>query len=173
VKLSDTPLLTAARIRERIVELGRDISTRYAGREIVLVVVLKGACVFAADLMRQLSVEANLQFIRARSYSGTESRGQVDITLMPEIGVADRDVIVVEDILDTGRTTSAIMERLRGEGAMSVALCTLLDKPSRRVVPVRAEFTGFQIDDLFVVGYGLDCDERYRCLPDVRVLLEE
>ncbi|MDX9972512.1 MAG: hypoxanthine phosphoribosyltransferase [FCB group bacterium] len=172
MKLSDAPLLSVAQIEWRIGELASDISARYAGKEPILIVVLKGAGVFAVDLMRRMSVPSRFEYIRARSYAGTESRGHVEITVMPDHSLANEDLIVVEDILDTGRTTHAVMERLRQENPASLALCTLLDKPSRRVMPVKADFTGFQIDNVFVVGYGLDFNDRYRALPDIRVLEE-
>jgi len=173
MRMSDQPLLSSEQIHARTLEIARDISERYAGCEPVLVAVLKGAAVFASDLMRRLTIPACLDFIRARSYAGTESRGRVDITFMPEKRLAGEHVIVVEDILDTGRTTAAVLECLGRENPASLALCTLLDKPARRIVPVAADFTGFQIDNLFVVGYGLDYDDRYRNLPDIRVLEPE
>jgi len=172
MRLNEQPLLTAAQIEARIAEIAREISDRYAGRDPVLVAVLKGAAIFAADLMRRLTVPACLDFIRARSYAGTESQGRVRITFLPEHSLEGRHVIVVEDILDTGRTTSAVLDCIRQQNPASLVLCTLLDKPARRVVPVKADYTGFRIDNLFVVGYGLDYDERYRHFPDIRTLEE-
>jgi hypoxanthine phosphoribosyltransferase len=170
MRLSDLPLLSAAEIRARVAELAEAISNDYADCDVTLVAVLKGAAVFAADLMRELKIEACLEFIRARSYAGTDSRGSVDITFRPEADLAGRHVIVIEDILDTGRTTSAVMECLRGAGPAGLKLCTLLDKPSRRVIDVRADYVGFTIDNHFVVGYGLDYDDKYRNLPAVYTL---
>jgi hypoxanthine phosphoribosyltransferase len=170
MQLSERPLLTAEQIAERVAELAEAISADYAGKDFVLVTVLKGATIFAADLMRRMRVSPCLDFIRARSYVGTDSCGHVEITLVPERRLEGADVLVVEDILDTGRTTHAVMERLRRENPAGLKLCTLLDKPARRILPVEADYVGFAIDNLFVVGYGLDHDDAYRHLPAIHTL---
>ena len=172
MRLSERPLIARAEIDEEVRRLAREISARYAGGGgLVLVVVLKGATVFAADLMRCLDVHPlRIEYIRAKSYDGTHSVGKVDLTVMPDLSVAGQHVLVVEDILDTGRTTTAILKALEGARPASLELCTLLDKPSRRVVPVDAQYVGFSINDLFVVGYGLDYREDYRHLPEIHVL---
>lgn len=168
--IGDTPLIAAEAIQARVHELGLEISRAYAGRTITMVPVLKGACLFAADLARQLTVPVQFEFIRAKSYRGTLSTGAVEFTILPECSMEGRDVLIVEDILDTGRTSAAIVDRIMAETPRSLALCTLLDKPSRRLRDVYADYVGFTIEDYFVVGYGLDHDEAYRALPGVYVL---
>jgi len=168
---SEEPLLTEGQIALRVSELAAAIARDYQGRDLVLIILLNGAFVFAADLVRRLRVPASLAFIRAKSYAGTESNGPVCFSLMPELPLADKDVLVVDDILDTGRTTAAVLERLASLGPASVSLCTLLDKPSRRIVPVSGAYVGFTIEDHFVVGYGLDYEERFRELPAVHCLV--
>lgn len=165
--LSEKPLLDADQIRARAAALGAAITHDYQGRELVLLVVLKGALLFAADLMRCIELDFALSFIRARSYQGALSSGDVCFTLLPEDSVRDRHVLVIEDILDTGRTWAAIREWLQRRNPASIALCALLDKPSRRVEPATPDYAGFVIDDRFVAGYGLDFDERYRGLPAI------
>ena len=170
MKLSE-PLISAASIQTRVRELGAEITAAQAGRELVVIAVLKGAAIFAADLLRELRCPVHLEFIRVRSYAGTGSTGTHRFTHYPELDLRDRRLLVLEDILDTGRTATVILEWLHARDPASVAVCTLLDKPSRREVPISADFTGFTINDHFVVGYGLDHEERYRELPDLRVLL--
>lgn len=171
MRLSEKPLIEEGAIADAVARLGREISGRHAGRgELVLVVVLKGGTLFAADLMRRLDVPLSVEYIRAKSYDGTESLGDVNLPVLPEQPLAGKHLLVVEDILDTGRTTAAILKALAAQQPASLELCVLLDKPSRRVVPVEARYVGFTIDDHFVVGYGLDHDEHYRQLPAVYVL---
>ncbi|MBI2435136.1 MAG: hypoxanthine phosphoribosyltransferase [Candidatus Hydrogenedentes bacterium] len=170
MKLSETPFISVHEIQERVADLAEIISQNYAQRELLLVTVLKGSAVFAADLMRALNRPLQLDYVRVRSYNGGESTGAHVFTLLPEAPLAGQHVLVVEDILDTGLTATAILERLRAAGPASLALCTLLDKPSRRRVAITADYVGFTIDEIFVVGYGLDYNERFRELPDLRVL---
>ncbi|MCC6697016.1 MAG: hypoxanthine phosphoribosyltransferase [Candidatus Hydrogenedentes bacterium] len=172
MRLSERPLIAQAEIDECVKRLARDIAARHQdGRGLVLVVVLKGATIFAADLMRCLDVHPlRIEYIRAKSYDGTHSMGEVELIVLPDLSVAGQRVLVVEDILDTGRTTTAILSALENANPASLELCTLLDKPSRRVVPVDAQYVGFSIDDHFVVGYGLDYREAYRSLPEIYVL---
>lgn len=170
MRLSREPLIRSEAIQRRVAELAREISADFAGHELAVVVVLKGAMFFAADLTRQLRVPVEIEFVRARSYTGTDTVGTVELTLVPEQPLAGRNVLVVEDILDTGRTASAIIARLMAEGPARLSVCTLLDKPSRREVPVPGAYIGFTIDNHFVVGYGLDYEERYRHLPDIWIL---
>ena len=167
---SEEPLLSAEAIASRVADLGNAIAEHYDGAPVVLLCVLKGGLFFTADLARTLPGRATVDFIRAKSYDGVESTGTVTLVVEPTLALEGRHVVVVEDILDTGRTATAILERIREENPASVALCTLLDKPSRRVVPIEADFVGFTIGEYFVVGYGLDHDERYRELPAVHVL---
>ncbi len=165
--LSRKPLIDARHIQERVAALGAEITRDYRGRDLVLLVVLKGALVFAADLIRNIDMDFSLSFIRARSYRGAASSGDVCFTLLPESSVRDRHILVVEDILDSGRTWAAIRTWLEGRAPAGIALCTLLDKPSRRVENARPDYVGFAIDDHFVVGYGLDLEERHRGLPAI------
>ena len=168
--LSEKPLIDSGKIQARVAEIGAEISRNYQGRDLVLLVVLKGALVFAADLIRKITLDFNLSFIRARSYQGVASAGDVCFTLLPESSVRDRHILVVEDILDSGHTWVAIRAWLERRSPASIALCALLDKPFRRVEEIRPDYVGFVIDDHFVVGYGLDLEERYRGLPDIHTV---
>ena len=167
MRLSERPLLTEAKIQTRVAELAAELSAAAPAEGLVMVIVLKGAMVFASDLMRHLTVPVETEFIRARSYENTETTGQVAITTMPESSLKGRHVLVVEDILDTGNTTAAVLARLQQEGPATLSLCVLLDKPSRRRKAVTPDLVGFVIEDRFVVGYGLDFNQRYRNLPAV------
>lgn len=170
MKLSSEPLISEERIKNRIKELGREISEDFMGRELIVIIVLRGSTIFGADLVRNLSVPLELDFIRAKSYRGTRSKGIVEFTFLPETSLKNKDVLVVEDILDTGGTVAAIFDRLEIEGAKSLSLCTLLDKPSAHPVNIKADYVGFVVKDEFVVGYGLDYDERFRELPEIYYL---
>lgn len=168
--LSDAPLFTAEAIQRRVAQLAAEVSRDFAGRDPIAIIVLKGALHFGSDLTRQMNVPVTIDFIRAKSYAGTRSQGTVEILVPPSVPLQGRDVIIVEDILDTGRTATAIQERLLSEGPSSVAFCTLFDKPSRRELELKADYVGFTIEEDFVVGYGMDHDEQYRDLPEVYVL---
>lgn len=170
MRLSREPLFSADAIRARVAELGVEITRDYAGRPLLLVAVLKGAALFSSDLMRAITLEHTIEYVRARSYAGTESTGSVEWLHLPEKELTGRHVLVTEDILDTGRTLHALSGKLHELGAASVEICALLDKPSRRVLPVQARYVGFTIEDRFVVGYGLDHDERYRHLDAIYCL---
>ena len=164
-------LLPRAEIDRRVRELAAEITSDYRGRSPHLVGVLKGAWVFMADLIRQLDVEATVDFLGIASYgSGTQSSGEVKITKDLDVSIEGRDVLVVEDILDTGRTYKYLHELLSAHKPASIKLVTLLDKASRRIVPVQPGYVGFEIPDVFVVGYGLDLDQKYRQLRDICVL---
>jgi hypoxanthine phosphoribosyltransferase len=164
-------LLTASQIAARIRELGEEISGDYLGRTPHLVGVLKGAWIFMADLIRHLSLEVTVDFLGIESYaSGTTPSGEVKITKDLDVSIVGRDVLVVEDILDTGRTYHYLQGVLSAHRPKSLKLVTLLDKTCRRAVPVKADYVGFQIPDVFVVGYGLDYNQQFRRLPDVRFL---
>ena len=169
-QLSDAPLIGAESIQARTAELAHEISADLAGQELVVVTVLKGALVFASDLIRHITLPLRLEFIRARSYQGRHSTGAVQITVWPETPLKDRTVLVVEDILDTGRTTAAILDRLDAEQPARLEYCALLDKPARRERELPPGYVGFTIEDHFVVGYGLDYEERYRELDAVYTL---
>ena len=164
-------LFEARQIASRIRELGEQISNDYRGRTPHLVGVLMGAWVFMADLVRNLSVEVTVDFLGIQSYlSGTTSSGEVKITKDLDVSIAGRDVLVVEDILDTGRTYQYLQDVLSAHQPNSVKLVALLDKTARRAVPVQADYVGFQIPDVFVVGYGLDYNQQFRRLPEVRIM---
>jgi len=169
---SDLPiLLDEARIEARVAELAAAISRDYQGRTPHLVGVLKGAWVFMADLVRRITIHCTVDFLSIQSYgSGTASSGEVKITKDLDASIEGRDVLVIEDILDTGRTFSYLQEVLGAHDPASLKLAALLDKRSRRIIPVQADYVGFEIDDVFVVGYGLDFDQKYRNLADVRYI---
>lgn len=158
-------------IAARIAEMGAKISADYAGKAPVLVSVLRGSYIFMADLTRNLDLACTVDFMAVSSYgAGTSSSGQVKIIKDLSDDIEGRDVIVVEDILDSGNTLSYLMELLRARKPASMRLCTLLDKPSRRVKDVHVDYVGFSIPDEFVVGYGLDYAEKYRNLPYIGIL---
>lgn len=158
-------------IDRRVKELAEQISKDYDGRELLLVGILKGAFIFMADLIRGISIPCRVDFIRAASYGGgSESSGEVRIATDMETPIAGREVLIVEDIIDTGLTLSHLLNVLRQRQPASLRVCAFLDKPERRRVPLTAEYVGFTIPDVFVVGYGLDCNENYRFLPDVCML---
>lgn len=164
-------LLSAKRIADRVRALGEAIGRDYEGRRPHLVGVLKGAWIFLADLIRHLPREATVDFLGLESYGeGTTSSGEVKITRDLDVSIAERDVLVVEDILDTGRTYLYLKGLLAARRPRSVKLVALLDKTARRVAPVQADYVGFEIPDVFVVGYGLDYQQRFRGLPDLRYL---
>ena len=161
-------------LRQRIVELGDEISADYAGRELLLVGVLKGAVFFMSDLMRRLTVPCEIDFMAISSYAGaTESSGVVRILKDLDMNIEGRDVLVVEDIIDSGLTLSYLMRNLEAREPASLEVCALLTKPERREIEVPVRYVGFEIPNRFVVGYGLDFDEKYRNLPYVAVLDEE
>ena len=167
-------LLDADAIAERVRELGAEIARDYAGREPVLVSILKGALPFLADLMRATPIPLALDFLEVSSYgNATETSGVVRVLKDLANPIEDRHVLVVEDIIDTGLTLNYVMDHLRAQHPASVRLCALLDKPARRIVPLPIDYRGFEIPDKFVVGYGLDYGERYRNLPFIGVLRPE
>lgn len=164
-------LYTQEQIAGRVAELGRQIGADYADRPPLLIGTLKGSFFFLADLARALELPVTLDFVSVSSYgSGACSSGAVLLRKDLDEPPKGRDVLVVEDIVDSGRTLSYLAERLKEEGAASVAVCTLLDKPSGRAVPFEADYVGFTIPGGFVVGYGMDYDERYRNLPFIGIL---
>ena len=167
-------LIAKTDIDKRVQELADVISRDYEGRELILVGILKGAFVFMADLMRYLRIPCQVDFVRLASYgAGTTSAGSITISKDIETSIRGRDILVVEDILDTGLTISSLIERLKTRDPRSLKVCVLLDKKDRRKVPFEAEYVGFSIPDRFVVGYGLDFNEMYRFLPDVCVMGED
>jgi hypoxanthine phosphoribosyltransferase len=166
-------LYTKEQIAERVRALGAKISADYLGKQLVVVCVLKGSFIFAADLVRAITVPLSVEFLGVQSYGhGTTSSGVVRITLDLARPVDDVDVLVVEDIVDTGLTLTYLMDQLRSRGAGSVRVCSLLHKPARTLKPVHVDYLGFTIDDVFVVGYGLDWAQKYRNLPGIGVVSE-
>lgn len=163
-------LITEDQLKNAVNSAGKDISIRYAGKPLLLVSVLKGAYVFLADLSRSITIPCEIGFMAASSYEGTQSSGKVKITLDLEQDLRQYHVIIVEDIIDTGRTLSELVKLIKAREPLSVEVLTLLDKPSRRVVDFNADKSLFTIPDLFVVGYGLDHEEYYRNLPYIAVI---
>ena len=164
-------LLSEEEVDRRIQEIGDQISKDYAGKQVHLVCVLKGGCPFMCELAKRITVPVSFDFMAVSSYgSDTKSSGVVKIVKDLDEPLKDKDVIIVEDIIDSGRTLSYLMEMMRDRGPASLRLCTLLDKPDRRVVDVNVDYTGFAIPDEFVVGYGLDYDQKYRNLPYIGVV---
>ena len=168
-------LLTEEAIQSKIAELGARISADYGDRRLTLVSVLKGSLPFMADLMRQITLPLRIDLMEVSSYGGTatESSGLVRIMKDLSASIADEDVLLVEDIIDTGLTLNYLVRYLRGKSPASLKICTLLDKPARRLVDIPVDYVGFEIPDQFVVGYGLDYSERYRNLRFVGVLRPE
>ena len=164
-------LFSQEEIDRRLDELAAEINRDYAVKEPMLISVLRGSFVFMADLVRQIHLPCTVDFMAVSSYgAGTSSSGQVKIVKDLSEQIEGRDLIVVEDILDSGNTLSYLLQLLQARRPASVRLCTLLDKPSRRTKPVELHYSGFTIPDYFVVGYGLDYDEKYRNLPYIGVL---
>ena len=167
-------LIEEEKVNQRIRELGEQISKDYAGKQVHLVCVLKGGSFFMCELAKRITVPVSLDFMSVSSYgSATKSSGVVKIVKDLDEPLKDKDVLVVEDIVDSGRTLSYLLEMLRDRGPKSVRLCTLLDKPERRVTEVHVDYTGFEIPDEFVVGYGLDYEQEYRNLPYIGILGDE
>jgi hypoxanthine phosphoribosyltransferase len=164
-------LLTDAQIRARVAELGTQLSRDYDGRDPVLISVLKGSIIFLADLVRAMEIPLSVDLMEVSSYgASTESSGQVRILKDLSKPIDGRHVVVVEDIIDTGLTLNYLLRYLRDKGPASLGICCLLDKPARRLAPIDIDYRGFTIPDRFVIGYGLDYDERYRNLPYIGVL---
>lgn len=167
-------LYTKEQIEEMVQKLAREIERDYAGKEPVCVCILKGGIMFMADLIRAIRIPLTIDFMATSSYgSGTRSAGVVRIIKDLDRDIAGKDVIIVEDIVDSGLTLSYLKEYLKNRGAASLKICTLLDKPERRKVPLQADYFGFTTPNEFVVGYGLDYDEKYRNLPLIGVLKPE
>lgn len=167
-------LITEQQIKDRIAEMAKEIDRDYKGTEPLMLSVLSGSFMFASDLMRAVSIPVGISFIFAASYGeGTVSSGNVEIHTGKGFDPVGKDIIIVEDIVDSGRTLSKIKNYLLENGAKSVELCTFLDKPSRRVVDIDVKYTGFEVPDEFVVGYGLDFNYKYRQYPFVGVLKSE
>ena len=166
-----TRLYSRAQIQRRVAELARTIHADYVGRDVVAVGVLKGAFVFLADLVRELELDVRVGFVSVSSYgSGTESSGAPVVHVPTDLKIAGADVLVVEDILDTGLSMTALLGALRDRSPRSIRLCALIDKRDRREMPVEADYVGFELAEGFVVGYGSDRAERYRSLREIFTL---
>ncbi len=167
-------LFSEAELKTRVAELGAQITADYQGKQPVIISVLRGSYIFMADLTRSIDLPCTIDFMAVSSYgSGTTSSGQVRIVKDLSENIEGRDVLVVEDILDSGNTLSYLLKLLQARHVASVKLCTLLDKPSRRTRDIKADYVGYSVPDLFVVGYGLDYAEKYRNLPYIGILKPE
>ena len=163
-----TVLITEEQIREKAEEIGRQISEDYAGKEIILVGILRGAVPWMADVMKRITLDMTIDFMAVSSYgAATKSSGVVKINKDLETDIDGKDIIIVEDIVDSGVTLNYLEGYLKSRGAASVKLCSLLDKPEGRRVDIKADYVGFTVDDRFIVGYGLDYDGYGRELPDI------
>lgn len=172
--MSVVPLIDASTIAERVGALGREITRDYRGREVILVPVLKGSYVFAADLARRIDLDVAIDFLGVRSYGDLqESSGVVQITTDLSHSIEGKHVILVEDIVDTGLTISYLRENLTTRQPASLKIAALLHKPARTRVPVQIDYLGFTVEDVFIVGYGLDHAQRYRNLPYLAVVTDE
>ena len=164
-------LLSEEEVDKRINEIGKQISKDYEGKNIHLICVLKGGVFFMCELAKRIDVPVSMDFMAISSYGAdTKSSGVIKIVKDLDESITGKDVLVIEDIVDSGRTLSYLLEMLKDRGPKSMRLCTLLDKPDRRVVDVKVDYTGFQIPDEFVVGYGLDYDQKYRNLPYIGIV---
>lgn len=165
-----TPLFTREEIAACVKRLAAVIRHDYRDKNPLLIGVLKSSFIFLADLVREIDIPLTVDFVRAQSYESTSSTGAVKLFPMEHIALRGRHVLLVEDIVDTGRTLTHLVERLKQEEPASLKLCALLDKPSGRVAPVQADYLGLNVPDVFVVGYGIDVDQQYRYLPDIYAL---
>ncbi|MCL2445160.1 MAG: hypoxanthine phosphoribosyltransferase [Oscillospiraceae bacterium] len=165
--------ISQAELAGMVQDLAAQVSRDYAGKRLLLVCVLKGAFVFLADLVRALTIPCEVEFVTASSYRNSTEPGKLEVLQDLSLPLEDYDVLVVDDILDSGNTLSVMLDHLQSRNPRSLALCALLDKPSRRLVPVQAKYVGKQIPDAFVVGYGLDYAQQYRHLPHIAVLNDE
>ncbi len=166
-------LISEEQIRARVAELGKQITKDYSGEEIMLVGILKGSVPFMADLMRAIDLPLTIDFMQVSSYGGgTQSSGVVKILKDLDADITGKNVLIVEDIVDSGFTLNYLMKYLAHRGCKSLKVCTLLDKPCRRKVEMNPDYSGFEIDDLFIVGYGLDLDQQYRNLPYISWIKE-
>ncbi|MDR0980182.1 MAG: hypoxanthine phosphoribosyltransferase [Methanocalculaceae archaeon] len=164
-------LIPEEQIDTRIRELAKQIDSEYAGKSVTLFVTLKGACFFACELAKRMTVPIFMEYIQAASYEGTSSTGTITMKLdVPDDAVAGKHVIIVEDVIDTGRTLAAVKDLMQARNPASLAVCSLLDKHECRVVPFEGDYIGFSIGNDFVVGYGLDWDQKYRNLPYIGIV---
>ena len=169
-----TVLITEEQIQEKAKEIGAQITKDYAGKEIILIGILRGAVPWMAEVMKRIELDMVIDFMAVSSYgAATKSSGVVKINKDLDVNIDGRDIIIVEDIVDSGVTLSYLEGYLKSSGAASIRLCSLLDKPEGRRVDIKADYVGFTVDDRFIVGYGLDYDQRYRNLPYITWLESE
>lgn len=166
-------LITEEQIIERCKEVGAQISKDYEGKKPIFVALLKGSVPFLAELIKHIDIDMETEYMSVSSYAGTNSTGEVKVNKDLDCSINNRDVIIVEDIVDTGRTLETVKELLKSKGANSVKIVSLLDKKERRVVDIKADYVGFDVPDYFVVGFGLDFNQKYRNLPYIGILKEE
>ncbi len=166
-------LITQEQIQTRAKELGEQITKDYAGKQPLLVALLRGSVPFMADLMKAVDLDIQFDTMDVSSYEGTESVGEIRILKDLDTAIKGMDIILVEDIVDTGKTLYTVKETLLHRGAKSVKICTLLNKSARRTLDIKADYIGFEVPDEFVVGYGMDFNQKYRCLPYIGVLKED
>lgn len=168
MKPSRQEIVSSLQLQARVEELGRRITEEYQGRQLVLLGVLNGAFIFAADLCRAINLDLEIDFIRVTSYgTATQSSGTIQLLKEPSIDLTGKEVLLVEDIVDTGATMAWLQEHFRKSPANTVRICSLIDKKERRIVAVDVDYIGFALDKGFLVGYGLDCAEKYRNLPAI------
>jgi len=164
-------LFTEEQIRNRAKELAEEIARDYEGEEVILLCTLKGSVLWMADLMKEIPLDVKIDFVSANSYgSATSTSGVVTITKDVDMDLFNKNVIIVEDIVDTGTTLKHLKEYLKERNPKDVKICTMLDKPARRVIDLEPDYIGFTVDDLFIIGYGLDYDQKYRNLPYISYL---
>lgn len=166
-------LLTREEVEKRIKELAKEIEKDYCGKDLLAIGLLKGSIMFMSDLIKEMDLPVMIDFMSVSSYSGTTSTGVINVLKDTDISVKDKDVLIVEDIIDTGLTLSHVKKLLEDRGAKSLKICTLLDKPSRRTIEMKGDYVGFEIPDEFVVGYGLDYDQHHRNLPYVGIVVKK
>ena len=163
-------LIPQNRLQERVSELGLEISESYADKDLAVVAILKGSFIFAADLLRAMTITVSIDFMAISSYAGQQGSGVVRITKDLDQSIAGRNVLLVEDIIDTGLTANYLVQTLKRRNPASLAVCALLDKSARRIIDLPIAYRGFEIPDVFVVGYGMDYQQRYRNLPHIAEL---
>lgn len=170
MKETITPLFKEEEIQYKISQMAEKINADYKDKQICILAILKGSIFFLADLLRKLTVPLTINFVELRSYKGTGSTGEVHVKLESDYNVEQKDVLVVEDILDTCITLDYLIKRLELQKPSSIKICSLIEKPSRKKINIKSDYTGFTIADYFIVGYGLDYEEQYRNLPYIGIL---
>ena len=163
-------LIPQNRLQQRVSELGQEISQAFDGKDLAVVAILKGSFVFAADLLRAMSIQCSIDFMGISSYAGEPGSGVVRITKDLDESIAGRNVLLIEDIIDTGLTANYLLHNLKQRKPASIDVCALLDKSARRLIDLPISYRGFEIPDVFVVGYGMDYQQRYRHLPHIAIL---